>query len=48
MKIKASSVHEYLNNIPEERKATVNKLRKAILDNLPNGYKPLIYFLSTG
>jgi hypothetical protein len=38
MKIKASSVHEYLNNIPEERKVAMNKLRKAILDNLPNGF----------
>jgi len=38
MKIKASSVHEYLNNIPEERKVAMNKLRKAILDNLSNGF----------
>ena len=38
MKIKASSVHEYLNNIPEERKVAMNKLRKAILDNLPKGF----------
>ena len=32
------SVTEILNNIPEERKASVNQLRDTILKNLPNGF----------
>lgn len=39
MKIEAKSVKEYFDKIPEERKSAMNKLRKTILDNLPEGYE---------
>jgi hypothetical protein len=44
MKIEAKSVKEYLENIPEERKPYINKLRKTILNNIPKGFEEdLIY-----
>ena len=44
MNIPANSVKEYLENIPEERKPYINKLRKTILDNIPKGFEEdLIY-----
>ncbi|HHH53286.1 MAG TPA: DUF1801 domain-containing protein [Bacteroidetes bacterium] len=39
MRIQANTVEEYLQNIPEERKPYINKLRKTILDNLPEGFE---------
>jgi uncharacterized protein YdhG (YjbR/CyaY superfamily) len=39
MKVEANSVEEYLENIPEERKPHMNKLRDVILKNLPKGFK---------
>ena len=39
MKIEAQSVQEYLENLPEERKETIEKLRKNISENLPNGFE---------
>ncbi len=38
MKIEANSVEEYLKAIPEERKVAFKKLRKTILENLPEGF----------
>lgn len=35
----ASSPKEYLDNLPEDRKEAVNKLRKIILENLPIGFE---------
>lgn len=35
----AATVEEYLNEIPEERKEGVNKLRSIILENLPKGFE---------
>jgi len=37
MPTKATTVTEYLNALPEDRKVAVNKLREQILDNLPKG-----------
>ena len=39
MKIEAQSVQEYLENLPEERKEPIEKLRKVISENLPNGFE---------
>jgi uncharacterized protein YdhG (YjbR/CyaY superfamily) len=39
MILSASNVAEYLEQVPEERKAHFNQLRKTILDNLPQGFK---------
>ena len=39
MKIKATTVAEYYANIPEERKAAMNKLRQTIRDSLPEGFE---------
>lgn len=37
MLYKADSIDEYISQLPEERKAPIQKLRKQILDNLPQG-----------
>ncbi|AXT21048.1 DUF1801 domain-containing protein [Flavobacteriaceae bacterium AU392] len=39
MKYNATSPEDYLNQIPEDRKPAMNKLRKIILDNLPKGFE---------
>ena len=39
MKIKADSISEYLENIPNERKAVVKKLISTIGASLPKGFK---------
>ena len=39
MKVKANSISEYLENIPDERKAVMKKLISTIGDNLPKGFK---------
>jgi len=38
MNLQANSVTDYLDKIPEERKEAFNKLRDAILENLPEGF----------
>ena len=38
MKIKAESISEYLENIPEERKAVMEELISTINKNLPKGF----------
>ena len=39
MKIEASSVEEYLNEVPEERKASFRKLYETVSQNLPLGFR---------
>lgn len=39
MKIEASSPEEYISKIPAERQEAFRKLRKKILDNLPEGFE---------
>lgn len=39
MQIKASTVKEYLESVPEDRKLHFLELRKCILGNLPKGFK---------
>ncbi len=39
MQYKAATVDEYLDQLPEERKEVLTKIRKVILDNLPEGFR---------
>lgn len=38
----ASTVEDYLNELPEERRQAIDALRKVILENLPNGYEEVM------
>lgn len=38
MQIEAGSVEDYLNKIPEDRREHMMKLRKVIVDNIPEGF----------
>ncbi len=38
MKIEANSVEDYLNQIPEERKSSFQRLFETIMHNLPQGF----------
>ncbi len=44
MKIKATTVAEYYDNIPEERKAAMNKLRQTINNSLPKGFEETLSY----
>jgi len=39
MQYEATSVDDYISQIPEERKSPISKLRKVILNNLPKGFE---------
>ena len=39
MQSKSISPKQYLEELPEDRKAPINKLRQQILDNLPKGFE---------
>ncbi len=39
MQSKASSVDDYINEVPEDRKTAMKKLRAVIKKNLPKGFK---------
>jgi uncharacterized protein YdhG (YjbR/CyaY superfamily) len=39
MQSKAKTPSEYIEQLPEDRKEVMSKLRKTILDNLPEGFK---------
>ena len=44
MKNEATTVEEYLNMLPEERKEPFNRLRKTILDHLPDGFSEMMSY----
>ena len=44
MKIEANTVQEYLDNIQEERKPAINRLRDIIKDNIPVGFEECISY----
>jgi uncharacterized protein YdhG (YjbR/CyaY superfamily) len=44
MKIQASTPAAYLENIPDERKEAINKLRNEVLKNLPKGFEECINY----
>jgi uncharacterized protein YdhG (YjbR/CyaY superfamily) len=39
MQIKADTVDEYVNQLPEDRQVVIEKLRKSIKKNLPEGFE---------
>lgn len=44
MQSKATTPAQYITNLPEDRKAIISKLRKLILDNLPEGFEEQINY----
>ena len=44
MQYKANSVDDYINQLPDDRKAPMTKLRKTILQNLPKGFEETISY----
>ena len=44
MQSKATTVEQYLLELPEERKEAMHKLRNTILENLPKGFKEEIAY----
>jgi len=44
MQLKATSPKQYLEELPEDRKEPVSKLRQQILDNLPKGIEELMNY----
>lgn len=38
MQSKATSPEQYINELPDDRKAVIRKLRQSILNNLPKGF----------
>jgi len=39
MKYEVNTVEEYMEELPEDRKPAMEKLRQTVLDNLPEGYE---------
>lgn len=44
MQYKANSPEDYINQLPEERKVPIKKLREAIKKNLPKGFEETISY----
>ena len=44
MQSKATTVDQYLSEVPYERQEAINKLRKIILKNLPKGFKEVMSY----
>lgn len=42
MQSKATTPKEYIDELPEERKEAITKLRKTILNNLPKGFEEVM------
>ena len=42
MQSEAKTVEEYINALPEERQQAIRKVRKLILENLPEGYEEVM------
>ncbi|MFT4669776.1 MAG: hypothetical protein ACI9M9_000606 [Flavobacteriaceae bacterium] len=48
MQSKATTPKQYINDLPEDRKAVITRLRKIILDNLPNGFEECMNYEMLG
>ena len=48
MQYNASSPEDYISQVPEERRDTLNKLRKVIKTNLPKGFEEGIQYKMIG
>ncbi len=44
MRTQISSVKDYLSTLPDDRRQTIEQLRKVILENLDNGYEEGIHY----
>ncbi len=44
MQSEASTPDQYINSLPEERKTAVQRIRKVILNNLPEGFEECINY----
>lgn len=44
MQSQATTVDQYLSEVPPEKQEAINKLRKVILKNLPKGYKEVMSY----
>jgi len=44
MQSQARTVEEYLESLPEERRTTVEAVRRVILENLPEGYEETMQY----
>ena len=44
MQIKADTPDQYVAQLPEDRKEAISKLRKSILDNLPEGFTEIVSY----
>lgn len=44
MKYDASSVEEYINQLPEDRQIVIEKIRSIIKDNLPKGFEECLSY----
>ncbi len=42
MQSDATTVEEYLSELPDDRRAAIEAVRRTILDNLPNGYEEVM------
>ena len=48
MQYQANTVEEYIDQIPEDRKAPIKKLRQTIKENLPKGFEEGILYKMIG
>ena len=48
MQYQANTVEEYIDQIPEDRKAPIKKLRQTIKENLPKGFEEGIIYKMIG
>lgn len=44
MRYEADSPEDYINKLPEDRKAVMEKLRKCIVENIPEGFDEIIAY----
>ncbi len=44
MQSKATSVEEYIVELPEERKVVIERLRKEVVSNLPDGFEEVMNY----
>lgn len=44
MQSKATTVDSYINELPEERKVALTKLRRIIKENIPNGFEEVMSY----
>lgn len=44
MQSKATTVEQYINELPEDRKEVISRLREIILDNIPEGFEERISY----